>query len=156
VSIDVNGLIAFGAAVLTFIASFLTLLPLLRNRTKTTTAPLDPLIKIIKIERLPIDQQEWTFWFANAIFQLCLAGGLFYFAIYLLNLAVRSSFRDLGTSLPNFIIGFIIVLMMFYLAIPIIIHPPFQFRFRYAKDAKFFIYQSVSCLFSHQTTYVRG
>ena len=154
-SIDVNGWIAFGAAVLTFIGSFLALFPLLRNRTKTITAPLDPLIKAIKVERLPIDRKVWSSWRFKIIVYLCVFTLLFIFVMYLsVDGAVSNYSGDLGASIRDLLISFIFFLILFSPFIVIIVDLPYQIRFRYAKDARYFVFEKANIIVEGDINYL--
>ncbi len=166
-NIDVNGLITTVGAVLTLVAAIVTLVPLFANRTRTITAPLDPSIKAIEIERKEIDQKLWNKRRVAIIISYSYVL-VFFLSIVITSFALLSLFSlhpthltvAQQTNLTQYTITYTIVIIALNIVTIILsltflyLRPLFEVRFRFAKDIRFYIFQTVEIYVEGDIEYI--
>ena len=161
-NIDVNGLLTTLGAVFTLIGAILALLPLLLNRTAKVTAPFDLSINVIEIERKEIDQELWKKRklkiIGSYIYIITFFLAEFIFIISFLMPNTFFRYQTIEEQVIYLLLGilYFIIIITIPLSPVYYLRPFFELRFHDAKQARFYIFQTVNISVQGDIDYLFG
>jgi len=157
---DWNGLITLVTGVVGLAAAYLTLQQIVRSHPENITAPLDPKITAIKIERQALDQDLWEHRRKFKIQKFLQFLILTHITTIFFTISLLFSLK-LVTFDWNFIIAMIVLipaiiashffsyyLMVYYL------RSPDEMRFKNAEEGKFYVFQKADIFVEGDINYI--
>ena len=157
---DWNGLITLVTGVVGLAAAYLTLQQIVRSHPESITAPLDPKITAIKIERQALDQDIWEQRRKRKIQKFLQFFLLSHITTIFFTISLLFSLKLVKLDW-NFIISMIVLIpaiialhffsyyfMVYYL------RSPDEMRFKNAEEGKFYVFQKADIVVEGEINYI--
>jgi hypothetical protein len=157
---DWNGFITLVTGVVGLAAAFLTLQQIVRSHPENITAPLDPQITTLKIERHALDQDIWEQRRTRKIHKFLQFLIISHLTVIIFIISLLFSLK-LVTFDWNFIIAMIVLIPIIiawhffsYYLMVYFLRSPDEMRFKNAEEGKFYVFQKADIFVEGDINYI--